>query len=327
MVVRPILAVAVALLFIPHLTAVGQWQPDETWTLRDEPWLDRHDVSHATVDAFLAYPADPTGVDTLVVMAHGYRHNATGSWWPHMQAVVSHGAAAVAMDFRDNSGFPVLRGAQDMNLATEGALARLAGAGFAIERVIAFGVSLGGAISGTAVAESDLYDIWFDVEGVTQLHETWAEARAALPAAADAIERDTGCPFHACPEEFARRSPAQRAADFTDLDAVYIIHALYDGLVPYDQGAQMAAALAHEGVNTRFVTVLRGEEGTDQDTTPGSHALGAENPVEQTHGLSGHGTESDATQAVMATSFELLWDLLAGAPTPEGFTNQVVDRR
>ncbi len=316
-----------ALALVPQLPAAGDWQPDATWTLRDEVWYDRADVAHNGVEAFLAYPADPSGVDTLVVMAHGYRHNATGSWWPHMQSVVSHGAAALAMDFRDNSGFPVLRGAEDMNLATEGALDRLDAAGFGIDRVIAFGVSLGGAISGTAVAESDLYDIWFDVEGVTQLHESWAEARAALPAAADAIERDTGCAFPACPDEYARRSPAQRGADFADLDAVYIIHALYDGLVPYDQGTQMAAALAAEGVDTRFVTVLRGEEGTDQDTTPGSHALGAENPVEQAHGLSGHGTESDAAQAVMATSFELLWDLLAGGPTPDGFVAETVDRR
>lgn len=321
------MALALALALVPQLPAIGPWEPEQTWTLRDEVWYDRADVAHDGVEAFLAYPADPGGVDTLVVMAHGYRHNATGSWWPHMQAVVAHGAAALAMDYRDNSGMPILRGAEDMNLATEGALARLAAAGFMIDRVVAFGVSLGGAVSGVAVAESDLYDVWFDIEGITQLHESWAEARAALPAAADAIERDTGCSFAVCPDEFARRSPAQRAADFVGLDAVYVIHALYDGLVPYDQGAQMAGALAAQGVNTRFVTVLRGEEGSDQDTTPGSHALGAENPVEQAHGLSGHGTESDAQQAVMATSFELLWALLAGGATPEGFVAETVDRR
>ncbi|MGB0652861.1 MAG: alpha/beta hydrolase family protein [Thermoplasmatota archaeon] len=329
-VVPLLMLVAVAL---PGPNAVADapaWSPDESWAIRDEAWVDGSGTVHATVDAFLAYPDDVAGTDTLVVMAHGYTHNATGSWWPHMEQVVAHGAAALAMDFRDNNGFPVLRGAQDMNDATAEALDRLEAAGFEIDRVIAFGVSMGGAVSGTAVAEAPgLYDLWFNVEGVTVLYETWAEASAALPAAAAAIERDTGCSFAVCPQEFLRRSPAHRAGDMVDggLTAAYTIHAAYDGLVPYDQGAQMAVAAAAAGLPHQLVTVLRGEEGTDQDTTPGSHALGKENEVEALHGLSGHGTESDASQAVMATAFDLLWDVLDGqAPPSSGLELAIADR-
>ncbi len=286
----------------------------------------------APITGLVATPQSLTADPDMVLFAHGYGHD-TSSWLGHIERIASHGVVAAVINYSDNDGFPVAWGAQDLATAQRCLDDQIGGDG----RRILFGVSLGGATSGVAVAETPLlWDTWFAIEPVTALYETWAAASAAAPGipfaakARDDIERDAGrdgdgaCGFHACPDAFLRRSAVHRIDDMTGLQEVFIVHAAYDGLVPYDQGVQLAIGLQQAGIPTHFTTVLRGEEGSEQDTTVPSHALGQENAVDQAHGLSGHGSEANEDQAVMATALEQLEQFLADGT---GLHGAVVDRR
>lgn len=83
-----------------------------------------------------------------------------------------------------------------------------------------FGVSMGGAISGVALPEAPgLSDHWFAIEPVGSTFETYLERTAFWRALSGALE----------------------------VEDVTIVHALYDGLVPYDESRELQAALrAHD---------------------------------------------------------------------------------
>ncbi len=298
------------------------------------------DPTFVTVDGtellyIIEQPNETVGPDTLVLFAHGNGHSIE-SYRNHTKEVAGWGVTAAAINYRDNDGFPAFWGAQDLIAAREHLHANHG----PFERTILFAPSMGVAVSGTALAESDgLFDVWFAIEGVTALYESWAEACAAAAAVAFAaqvctdIERDAGrsedgegtpCGFYECPDAFMRRSPLQRVAELDELQEVFVVHALYDGLVPWDQSAQLVAALRDQGITTHFTTVLRGEAGTEQDTTPASHALGQESAVDQAHGLSGHGSEKNREQAVIATAYEQLEAYIKDGSVLHG---AVVDRR
>lgn len=287
----------------------------------------------------LVYNRDETPT-RLVVFAHGFGHNVRESWLPHMQRELRlagflpnnpGNVAFVTTDYRDNLGFPTLRGAHDTITATLHALERFP----TIETVYLFGVSMGGAISGTAIAESvmlpsgesrftadgsPLFDYWIDVEGVSQLAETHAEATAAAAVnetaakARDGIERDTGGTPVECPLAYQRRSPALHAVDMQlgGIRAATVIHAVNDGLVPYNQGREMASALATALIPTQFFTVLRVTfEGQNPGTTGTSLIFGPAG-ADDPSGLAGHASEADAFHPVMRIAFENLRKMLDG---------------
>ncbi len=270
----------------------------------------------------------------LVVFAHGIGHNVRSSWLPHMQRelrLARHyentpgNVAFVSTDYRDNYGFPTLRGAYDIIAATEYALEKFP----SIETVYLFGVSMGGAVSGTAIVESaaisddgsSLFDYWIDVEGVSQLAETYSEAKAAgeatgnatALAAASGIERDTGGTPVECPLAYQRRSPALHAAQMQlgGIKAATVIHPVNDGLVPYNQGREMASALTTAGIATQFFTVVGIPEGQNPGST-GTGTLGA-GDVDPALNLAGHGSEADAYHPVMRAAFEQLRKMLDGS--------------
>lgn len=141
----------------------------------------------------------------LVVFAHGIGHTVRESWLPHMRREIrlaksfenqASDVAFVSTDYRDNLGFPTLRGAHDTITATRYAMEKFP----SITTVYMFGVSMGGSISGTAITEStavtedgsSLYDYWLDVEGVSQLAETYAEAAAAASISETAAQAQAG---------------------------------------------------------------------------------------------------------------------------------------
>lgn len=289
-----------------------------------------------TVRATMAFVADsqPT---KLVVFCHGYGHTVEDAWLEHMRRTASSDVAVVSTNYRDNFGFPSLRGAEDTIIATRNALKRFP----SIKTVYALGVSLGGNVCGNAITESakqspvgkSLYDYWVDVEGLSNLTESWTEASAALPDAAAGMERDVGGTPADKPDEYVRRSPALNAQTMKSggLQAVAVIHGFNDGLVPYNQGREMAAALMLAGVPTQFFDVVfDGATQTSGTTLTGDIGLvtGGEAPdVNDELGLNltGHGFEGDYGHPVIRAGFDQLQLMLEGkfptAPYGESVIN------
>lgn len=290
-------------------------------------------------EGLLVYNRDETPT-RLVVFAHGFGHFVRDAWLPHMRRELRlagflpnnpGNVAFVTTDYRDNFGFPTLRGAHDTITATLHALERFP----SIETVYLFGVSMGGAISGTAIAESailpeegskftedgsPLFDYWIDVEGVSQLAETYAEATAAASVSETAelakagIERDTGGTPVQCPLAYQRRSPALHAADMklAGIRAATVVHAVNDGLVPYNQGREMASALATANIPTQFFTIVGVTFPGQNPGTTGTSLIFDQLPADDPSGLAGHASEKDAFHPVMRVAFENLRKMLDG---------------
>lgn len=269
------------------------------------PWT--NPVDGAT--GWMGVPAEAP--KALLLFCHGLGHTAS-KWAGHLQAAADRGYLAVAMDYSPRFDEIALGAARTNAAALHLADTR------GIARVVPFGVSMGGAVCGLAAAEApqradgrDLYDVWFDVEGVTMQAETWAEAKLVGHPAAGDIERENGGTPADAPAAYVRRSAAMRAPELREKVAgVVIVHAVNDGLVPYNQGRELAAALRAAAVPTDMYTVLRGDP-SDLGTT-GTGALGVPNPA----GLAGHATETSSTHPVMRTAFDRLWAYLEGGPAP-----------
>src|SRR5439155_21534488 len=150
-----------------------------------------------------------------------------------------------------------------------------------IKTVIAYGVSMGGNASGLALAgttKQHLFAWWFDVEGATNVIETYVEARAvalsgttfAKDAQAD-IEDEMGGPIEQHADRYMKGDVVARSADVvaSGIKGVVMCHGVGDGLVPYDQSREMAAALRANGVPVDFTSFAtrssRSEAGTVVD--------------------------------------------------------------
>lgn len=254
----------------------------------------------------------------LVVFCHGYRQTVEGAWLIHMRRTATTDIAVVSSNYRDNLGFPSLRGAEDTIIATESALARFP----SIKTVYALGVSLGGNVCGNAITESanqsptgkSLYDYWVDVEGLSNLTESWAEATGALPDAAAGMERDAGGTPAEKPDEYRRRSPALNAQTMKTggIRAVAVIHGFNDGLVPYNQGREMSTALQAATIPTQFINVVFDSAEQDSGTTlTGGLSLitggGAPDANDELMlNLTGHGFEGDYGHPVIRAGFDQL---------------------
>lgn len=297
-----------------------------------------------------------TAPTRLVVFAHGYR-NTSASWEPHLRAAAGgHGAIAFALDYRgtgytglpgDNRGWFVKVGAEDSIQAARYFLGRCP----SIERVAILGISMGGNMSGLAVAaqakrldgSTPLFDYWVDVEGVANMTETYLEATAVastspyVQGAKDDIEFACGGTLWEEPDCYREHTVLARVPEIVGADpqGVVIVHGVDDGLVPYDQSRELATALGAGGVALDFFTVLRrndwqnpGSRGDEGGTTLSS------NFVEPLPGvgpywsrpLAGHGWEGSTTHIVIRTGFDRLWRLLdAAAPAVGPYREFTVD--
>ncbi len=272
------------------------------------------------VGGLLAY-VPGTAPTRLVVFCHGLGHTVEASWYPAVVDFADADTAVVTTNYRDNDQLPVLRAAHDTLAATLVAKQRFP----SVRTVYLLGVSLGGAVSGTALVEAahasadgrGLFDYWVDVVGLSNLSEAWAEGTAVVPEFAAYIEAETGGTPLSVPDEYVRRSPALRAQEMAALGlrAAVVVHDLNDGLVVANQGHEMALALLAAGVPVQVFNVLRVGDGQDPGTT-GTGALagflGLDDPNNLIR-LAGHGSEADYAHPVIRTGFEQLRLMLDGA--------------
>lgn len=274
---------------------------------------------------------DPKGI---VVFAHGYRHTSL-SWIAHMERTARKlGVIAVATDYRgsvitgeeNDDGLPEARGWPVMSGAEEAvAIAQAFEAACrSIDRVVILGVSMGGNTSGLAVAlagakgltrsdGSPLFDYWIDVEGAVNVIETYAGASILAPVneyaswAKEDIEREMGGTFQQVPGEYQKRAVVTRMDDIeaAGLDGVTVVHGVDDGLVPYNQGREMATLSAASGIPTRMVSVGTKDCESETETTVTSYAV---KPVKNDYNspLAGHASETSTTHIVMKTAFAQL---------------------
>lgn len=266
----------------------------------------------------LAVPSgEPQGV---VLVLHGYGHFAE-SHRGHLAAIAELGFVAAAMDYRGGAGMQLGTGAAD-------SCAALAHMQTLAPRTPAYlySVSMGSAVAGMVLAQCPAFTYWVNNEGMTSITETWAEATLLAPANAYAaqavadIERECGGTPATSAACYAERHALLRVGEFTGLRGIVQTHGVNDGLVPYDQGREMATATRAVGIPTEFFTVVGCAAGREGTTITGYAPAGGLGGA----GLAGHGTESNDEHCLTALSFGLLHDVLVGDLVPTD-SEHVVD--
>jgi pimeloyl-ACP methyl ester carboxylesterase len=299
-------------------------------------------TTYITVDgtALSAWIDLPPGhaPQTLVMFCHGH-HETKDAFLVHMNALrvadTGQTLAMAATDYRDDQGFPVLRGAQDVLALSQ----QLRSMYPSITRVALFGVSMGGGICGTAASEAGRAGTpiaaLFSLEGVTELQQTYTEAQAAglllglldpsvgqgLTQTATEIDRDIA----AAPEPngnraaaFTRRSPAMNGSNLaaTGMQGAVNVQGVFDGTVPDNQSLELAAALHAVSDPTVTVEALLGSPGTASgDTLLTDLQLASVIDVDMFFTLVGHGYTGDPTQPVIYQGMCRLQGWLAGTYT------------
>jgi len=298
---------------------------------------------HVTVDGVRTYgyyvlprAHRPRG---LVVVAHGYQR-AADSEIGHLLALARHdGVIAVAMDdhgqtdlppapgstLEQSRGWRVQEGADD-SIAAAHAFDR---ACRRLPTIDVIGISMGGNTSGLTVAERarrrggrPLFDYWVDVEGVTNVTETYEEAVGdakltgnaySAEAAAD-IEQEMGGTPASAPAAYQSHTVVARAEDIaaSRLKGVVLVHGALDGTVPSDQTREMSTRLRGVGIPSQVFTVFTRGSGEPGSTLDGG-VLGAIDTA-YTSPFAGHGSESSFTQLVIDTGYARLDALLHGRP-------------
>jgi dipeptidyl aminopeptidase/acylaminoacyl peptidase len=276
---------------------------------------------------------------TLVVFGHGYGHD-SASWVDHMRnAAAEHGVVSVTMDYRGTHrdkdanvrGWFVKEGADDMIAATKIFLERCPSIG----NTIIFGVSMGGNSTGLAVAragredgaaDDPLFDYWFNIEGAVNVLETYAGASALAPAngfasnAKTDIEAEMGGKTLAeDPEGYADLAVVSHMDEIaaSGVKGVVMVHALEDGLVPYNQSREFVPLLLGNGIPVEMYTAGRHEGETGTTITGYSGNNGSP--------LAGHASEKSQRHIVMTTALARLWELVDDGTEVEAYMEYLVD--
>jgi acetyl esterase/lipase len=333
MILVAVVAIAGAALTVPASADVAACA-DSTDTVYTISWPNG-------VTGRIGLPAPHAGESSLVAFTHGYTHTST-SWVGHIREANAHGAIALALDYRGTSsdatgarGWRVEEGAQDTI-----DVARAVQAACDADNVILYGVSMGGNTSGLVMAakptradRSPLFDYWVAGEPAANVIETYLEASAvALSGNATAvnavqdIEEEFGGTFAEVPERYISGAVVSHVVDIaaSGVKGVIVAHGFDDGLVPYNQGRELATLLRAAGVPTDFYNAARREtNGTPCGTDNTTLTENAKAPIEAATGscytepLAGHSTESSETSLVLRTGLNAVWDLLEGKALPD----------
>jgi prolyl oligopeptidase family protein len=243
-------------------------------------------VTVGGVPTYGYYALPSTTPKGVVVLGHGYPTTAH-SMVPLMPGIAERDdAIVVAMDYHGtvdlegptgntSRGWKVSEGAADSIAAAQLFTSTCQGLNPSRFVNTAFGVSMGGNMTGLAVSEhatraggSPLFDYWFDVAGVTDVPEIYTDATAislvplggiqttGANAKAD-IEAEMGSPVLNL-TTYLNRSPALRSSQMkaSGLKGVVVSHGVLDGEVTSDQSDQMVAALALAGIPTDYTTSI-----------------------------------------------------------------------
>lgn len=313
-----------------------------------------------TQDAFGYYALPAKKPKGIVVFAHGHG-NSAWKWQANVRKVAAElGVIGVAMDYRRQSfpkggidtesfGWRVREGAEDSVAAGQlferaCSQRKLEGKRKRTKRlpVIMFGVSMGGNTAGLAIAEnarrrdgSPLFDYWFDVEGVTNVIETYLQARAVAgpplnngtgQIAVKEIEEEMGGPLESRVPTYLAHTVVHRAADLkaAGLKGVVMIHGLADGTVPFNQSPEMFARLVEHRIPTDFFTVLRRGGGSDGQTIEETLTIAGYIPGYSPM-FAGHGGENDLKHPVIALAFERLAKFFEERRKPTCFRKVLYD--
>lgn len=234
----------------------------------------------------------------IVVVGHGFPGTATTFAAEAQQIATNDGVIVVSMNYRGTDlstglGWRVIEGAQDSIAATKLFDSACPGSAGFVNTV--FGISMGGNMSGLAVSQNatrsngaPLYNYWFDVSGVSNVAETWADAEAIslVPLgstqatgtnALTALSNEFGGTALTATGTYLANSPVTRAGLMraSGIQGVEIFHGVDDGEVTADQGAQMATALALAGVPTNVYTSVFNTPGGSNGLTLDGDTLGA----------------------------------------------------
>lgn len=208
----------------------------------------------------------------LVIFCHGHTET-MNSFDDYFNQFTSADVMTLAISYRNDQGFPVLGGAQDVIFAAGYILKNYP----SVQTLYIYSASMGGAIAGTAIAESIKYQdplsrqdplnqlrdkkfqYWVDVSGVTNLVELYPESALFDPSAKTQIENDvfnggTGTPSF---DQLKQRSPALRGSDLkaAGLRQVEMVHAVFDGVVLYNQAVELKGVLISQGIGVSLDTL------------------------------------------------------------------------
>lgn len=217
-------------------------------------WEGRYEVvaDGQRAEGWLAYPTD-IEPDTLLVFAHGCCRPLAYDWAEllALHHARHNGMVVVAMDYRGPlGGWNVGSGHADLIAATTDLQRR-----FHIKRTIAWGLSMGGEVTGMAVAaRPDLFDHWISSAGVLDLRTQWAQQTFRSQ-----IETEThGTPVTAGPA-YDRRSPTRLASAMRGISRAYLLHGAGDAAVPASESHQMHDELRRAGVPVSSYTITTGD--------------------------------------------------------------------
>jgi hypothetical protein len=293
-------------------------------------------------NGFYVSPASaPRGI---VIFSHGHTASPL-QWFPQMARVAQRdGLIAVAMyypgerivssDGATTFGWRVREGAKAGIAAAREVLASCPA--LVSGTIIDYGVSMGGNTSGLMAAAGAkrpggraLFDWWFDIEGVTNVIETYLEATLVAQIgnsigiqAKQEIEQENGGTPVQVPSAYANLAVVTHARQIaaSKIKGVVVVHGIDDGTVPYDQSREMEASLAGAGVPTDFYSVATKTPGTESGST-----LDGLLPVPHDSPFAGHGGEGSQHQLVIQTGLNALDALLQKHRVPRGHRNFLVD--
>ncbi|HEV2892029.1 MAG TPA: alpha/beta fold hydrolase [Frankiaceae bacterium] len=195
----------------------------------------------------------PAGSPTvLVVFCHGFG-GAADNFDGYLADVANRGWAGVSMDYRGPQGaWKVGTGWRDTIAATLDLKARYP----SIRTTIVWGISMGGEVSGLAVAHAPrgTYQYWVEDAGVENLVEEWA----TVPGFQPAIQAETGGTPAEVPQAYLDRSPIAQVQAIAahGLKRVFANHAAGDTVVTPTQAQELTGALAATGVPVSTYTFL-----------------------------------------------------------------------
>jgi hypothetical protein len=277
--------------------------------------------------------AAPRGI---VVVGHGFPGTAAGEASLVQQIATDDQVIALAMDYRGTDlstglGWRVIEGAQDSIAATKLFDSSCPDSASFTNSIL--GISMGGNMSGIAVSSgatrssgAPLFDYWFDVAGVTNVPEIYADATLISEAPIGSIQSTGvnavngmnaefgGTPLTA-PQAYLGNSPVLRTLQMkaSGLKGVVISHGVLDGEVSSDMSAQMATALALTGIPTDVYTSVFKDPGTASGLTLDGDLLGLI-PGYQSP-FAGH-----VSEVVLASATQRLTQVYDGGPGPSGIS-------